>query len=201
MAELRGLLAALGLENGRSLLQSGNLAFRSDVRPARSWSCWNRQWRNVLASRRTYRGSRLESSSPTTRFTGSRGAIGIFWSCFEDDSVRERTSRLFRRPSPGRTHSVKAHTRMIYPTASAARVSQTPDQNSGRVEPAHGTYILQTRRSHERRRHARVTVQFRPAPQADCSEPWRGDKGCLAAGGRPLLLRATRSSISGNSTW
>jgi len=32
MAELRDLLAALGLENGRSLLQSGNLAFRSDVR-------------------------------------------------------------------------------------------------------------------------------------------------------------------------
>jgi len=32
MAELRGLLAALGLENGQSLLQSGNLAFRSDVR-------------------------------------------------------------------------------------------------------------------------------------------------------------------------
>jgi uncharacterized protein (DUF1697 family) len=32
MAELRDLLAALGLENGRSLLQSGNLTFRSDAR-------------------------------------------------------------------------------------------------------------------------------------------------------------------------
>ena len=31
MADLRGLLAELGLEDGKSLLQSGNLVFRSDA--------------------------------------------------------------------------------------------------------------------------------------------------------------------------
>src|SRR5262249_40477390 len=34
MADLRELLTGLGLRDGRSLLQSGNLVFRSDVRSA-----------------------------------------------------------------------------------------------------------------------------------------------------------------------
>jgi len=34
MSDLRGLLAKLGLADARSLLQSGNLVFRSDARPA-----------------------------------------------------------------------------------------------------------------------------------------------------------------------
>ncbi|HVR43744.1 MAG TPA: DUF1697 domain-containing protein [Thermoanaerobaculia bacterium] len=34
MAELRALLAELRLKDGRTLLQSGNLVFRSDLRPA-----------------------------------------------------------------------------------------------------------------------------------------------------------------------
>ncbi len=36
-ADLRELLAGLGMQNVRSLLQTGNLVFRSDVRTANDW--------------------------------------------------------------------------------------------------------------------------------------------------------------------